>query len=404
MPKTSQRSLRLQYKRHMPSCDGERYLHIRYYQRHRNIDHETRWKQLLSPTKQKTLVQIQRNPWLVEILDALESIRSLWADFHIGSLPPILSWRCNEEIKTYLLAMYSTWTNITNGQGWYCDEETVSLLQGLSPAWSTKDREKIELLGRENRIFRRIQHAKTRDEVIARVLRSEGMILTFKTFFKHTKLLGSIMLTLRHLVLPEKVRPSMQAMLEECFSNPRGDNRVYIQCTDDLHHQMYQEAPPQEHLRYAYWQLCLFIIRHKEHLITGLQTPKYSAPSECRGWQIRLGKLAGQLGFRTHRILELQQEDPDQGDVRRHVNDERPPGIFEQRRFQHAVATRRGVLRQFRWKLDTPSAKMVQHADESELSLRVCLFLPLITAALGQAPGYMLSRFGDVTLVMQAFL
>jgi hypothetical protein len=94
-PATIVTQIRQSYQLHMSPYDGEKFLHIRFYEREQNYEVATRWKRLLG-AKLKSLNQVLRNDWLRICLERLEPFRSLWINFQLGSFPLILSWRCRQ--------------------------------------------------------------------------------------------------------------------------------------------------------------------------------------------------------------------------------------------------------------------------------------------------------------------
>jgi hypothetical protein len=93
--KATMDQLRQHYKQHSPLSDGEKYLHIRHYERKKNATEAMKWRKLMG-TQMKNVNQMLRNEWLCDALDKLEPFRSLWASFQISSFPHILSWRCSQ--------------------------------------------------------------------------------------------------------------------------------------------------------------------------------------------------------------------------------------------------------------------------------------------------------------------
>jgi hypothetical protein len=94
-PATNVAQIRQSYQLHTSPCDGEKFLHIRFYERKQDYEVAKRWKRLLG-AKLKSLNQILRNEWLRICLERLEPFRSLWMSFQLGSFPLILSWRCRQ--------------------------------------------------------------------------------------------------------------------------------------------------------------------------------------------------------------------------------------------------------------------------------------------------------------------
>jgi hypothetical protein len=94
-PAISVTQIRQSYQLHTSPCDGEKFLHIRFYERKQDYEVAKRWKRLLG-AKLKSLNQILRNEWLRICLERLEPFCSLWMSFQLGSFPLILSWRCRQ--------------------------------------------------------------------------------------------------------------------------------------------------------------------------------------------------------------------------------------------------------------------------------------------------------------------
>ncbi|KAF5844344.1 hypothetical protein GGP41_004537 [Bipolaris sorokiniana] len=138
-PTSALAQIRQSYMRHVPLCDGEKFLHIQFHERKKDYEVALRWKKLLG-AKVKSLHQVLRNDWLRDCLEKLEPFRSLWMGFQLGCFPLILSWRCSQEIEYYLNHMYEIWHTITDGNTHLCDEYTVEKLGGLAPLWSSRDR------------------------------------------------------------------------------------------------------------------------------------------------------------------------------------------------------------------------------------------------------------------------
>jgi hypothetical protein len=66
----------------------------------------------------------------------------------------------------------------------------------------------IEDLFATHQVFLRVHDPEVRAQIRQRVLAVEGLILNFKTFFKHVKILGPIMLPLRELLPAGELYPS----------------------------------------------------------------------------------------------------------------------------------------------------------------------------------------------------
>ena len=75
-PTATLAQIRQFYSRHAPLCDGEKFLHIRFYEREKDYAVALRWTRLLG-AKAKTLRQVVRSEWLRDCLEKLEPFRAL---------------------------------------------------------------------------------------------------------------------------------------------------------------------------------------------------------------------------------------------------------------------------------------------------------------------------------------
>ncbi|CAN9297934.1 unnamed protein product [Alternaria alternata] len=135
-PTATLAQIRQFYGRHAPLCDGEKFLHIRFFERQKDYAVASRWTRLLG-AKAKTLRQVVRSEWLRDCLEKLEPFRALW------------------EVEYYLSQVYEIWHAITGGDAHLCDEYTVEKLGGLAPLWSSRDRSTIETWFATRQIFPR---------------------------------------------------------------------------------------------------------------------------------------------------------------------------------------------------------------------------------------------------------
>lgn len=418
MPASTSAHIRRYYKGHRAISDGEKYLRIRFFERERNQERERVWRGLLSKNKAKYLNQILRNPWLREVLDELEPFRSWWKDFQLGSFPRILSWRCSQvraraptpvecakrgqEIQHYLSQIREMWYDMTDGNGAMCDEATIVKLQGLAPRWSALDRSTIENLFNKNEVFVRVRDPDLRAQILARVLSVEGIILSFQTFFKHTRKLGPIMLQLRDLfpagelfpprapsdLLPRSLPSVRDVLLQKCYK-PSRTNRCLLQYSEfDERYIELRNSP-----LYSYWQLCLHLLRQP-----------YLGYPPCA---VRLGHLARRLGFETDEISRLNQQDPDASAIRSHLHREKPKALFwaAADKFEDEVLVRRKGQDIFELRQPPAAPPMTTSYIARDETLHDCagLFLPTIWSALGQEPNYTLTSYGTLILTLSSF-
>ncbi|KAF2818093.1 hypothetical protein CC86DRAFT_243071, partial [Ophiobolus disseminans] len=407
--------VRQHYMKHVASCDGEKYLHIRFYERKQDAASAIKWRKLLD-TKMKSLNQILRNEWLCLVLDKLEPFRSLWIGFQLGSFPLILSWRCSQ-VQNYLCQMQSMWNRMTGGSGVLCDENTVTKLEGLAPQWSSRDRSLIEAFFSENQVFCRVNDPALRAVIQQRVLAVEGCILSFKTFFEDVKVLGPVMLRLRELFPPSDLvpprglfeplkrrSPSIRDVLLQKYRKGLNAERCVLQYDEDDERRI--EAP--DPAMYSYWQLCLFLFRHQRGDWKPLKKARNQHPLlEHPEWLINLSHCARRLGFESDRISILCHQDPDLSQIRTHMREEKPSSHYSVslEEFDLEAHTRQQRQAIFKRRALPPTPLMT--TDTSTLSgkirTHIGLFLPAIWSALEQEARYALTDFGRLVLILTSF-
>ncbi|KAJ6201957.1 hypothetical protein J3E72DRAFT_181277, partial [Bipolaris maydis] len=410
--------IRQSYMRHRPLCDGEKFLHIRFYERNKDYEIASRWKRLLG-SKVKSLHQVLRNDWLRDCLEKLEPFRSLWMDFQLGCFPLILSWRCRQEIEYYLNQMYEIWHKITNGDTYLCDEYTIEKLGGLAPVWSSHDRSAIETLFATYQVFPRAHDSTVRAQIFQRVLAVEGLVLNFQTFFKHVKVLGMIMLPLRELFparelfpprddfnLVSRRLPSVRDILiQRCYKHREQNQQQYLLQYSENEERLFECSDPR---KYAYWQLCLYLFRHaKSHRNSYKEAKDQRELSEPPGWIIRLGHFARRIGFESAEISSLCNHDPDLSQIRLHMLQERPNHLFSAPadKFDAEAYSRKTGQAIFEHR---PPALTPLMTTDNAATLRMPrnhpeLFLPTIWTALTQESRYALTEYGMLVLISMSF-
>ena len=298
---------------------------------------------------------------------------------------------------------------ILDSKGFLCDESTIQNLQALAPMWSAQDRFKVEALFGNNQIFCRVNNPLERAHMLERVVAVSGLITTFKTFFKHVKVLGPAMLGLRELFSPQKMHPSVSTMFQNNYNEVRNTPG---QCLIESEKEMKSiEVPESMHVKFAYWQVCLFSIRHqsnpRDRQQLGRKKTEQAVLSEYPGWLIRLGALAFRLGFESDKIVELNQQNPELCDIRRHLRDERPRDLFSisQEKFDTEASLRRERQAIFEPRKAAPAPIMATDIANGGTSAEghSRIFLPFIQDALKQEPNYALTDFGKSVLILVAF-
>ncbi|OAL56159.1 hypothetical protein IQ07DRAFT_482775, partial [Pyrenochaeta sp. DS3sAY3a] len=406
------------YRSHTPLSDGEKYLHIRFYEREHNEIEAQRWRGLLSKSKAKNLNQIKRNKWLLDCFDKLEPFRALWAGFQLGSFPPILSWRCSQEMENYLHQIHSILSQITGDTSVLYDEVTLDMLQGLAPRWSSRDRAHIESLFTNHHVFPQVREPVIRQKLLASALAVDGMILTLKTFFKHIKVLEPIMLRLRELfprgdLFPLRKNfeplmrrhPSIRDILLQNYNKVSGSQPTMSLIQSSEHKELYVELS--NPALCSYWQLCLFVLRHNRQDWRSRKEDNVNKQTGRQSLLIRLGHFASRLGFESELIRELSKQDADLSAVRDNMLLERPSALFSvhAEKFEEEALLRKSghIIFEPRQSCQTPSMTTEYEGAELQAFPATGLYLPDIWAALSQQGGHALSQYGKLVMILTAF-
>jgi hypothetical protein len=311
--------------------------------------------------------------------------------------------------------MYEIWHTITGGDAHLCDEFTIEKLGGLVPLWSSHDRSMIEGLFATHQVFPRVHDPDVRAQIRQRVLAVDGLILNFKTFFKHVKILGPVMLPLRELLpagglypsrnefnLVSRCLPSVRdILLQNCYERPRQNEQQCLLQYSEQDERFVECSDPGLH---SYWQLCLYLLRH----VQGHWKPREQAQSSERpGWVIRLGQFARRLGFESDMISSLCNQDPDLSQIRMHMLQERPSVFFSATPDKFNAEAHSRQRGQVIFEPRPPALTPLMTTD-SATTTRVPrnhpdLFLPTVWSALTQEPRYALTEYGELVLISMSF-
>jgi hypothetical protein len=294
----------------------------------------------------------------------------------------------------------------------------VEKLEGLAPRWSSRDRSKVKAFFKTGQIFSRVSDPAVRAQILQRTLRVDGFILTFRTFFKHVKVLGPIMLRLRELFPPGDLFPrrdlsepaqkrplSIKDILKKYYHGPASHpSHCLLQYSENDERYIETSEPAV----YSYWQLCLSLLRY-EH---GTWKPSSRRKSQQEildhpEWTIRLGQLARRLGFESDNILALCHQDPDLSQIRLNMRGERPTSRYSVslEKFEAEARLRQQGQEIFRHLPASPTPLMTTDSDTSKAIPRTHhgLYLPTIWCALAQEARYSLTEFGKLLLVLNSF-
>lgn len=104
------------------------------------------------------------------------------------------------------------------------DANTVTMLETLTPKYSTHDAAKVTNLVGEGKAFPAIRDPGIRGGILARLLTIEGRILSIWTYLEDTKCLELLWKILRQL-FPNNLKRSKRSMRETFYSSYTGVNQ-----------------------------------------------------------------------------------------------------------------------------------------------------------------------------------
>jgi len=247
----------------MAGSDGEEYLCWRSCQDLNDQLGEQRVLDGLSKFKRRSLLQLRRNKLVFDAFDKLRKFRGLWSEFLIGDIPQILSWKCPNPVCSYLGVIYSIFETITGQDSSLVDAidlTVVKFLRSRCPRFSYNDQQEIQQAVQCGKIFSALENAK-RNKVIENILGLNGVILTFATFFNHSRYLKA-MACMSKAILPEPRQSersgSIRSLLSLYFQSSNSD--LYVEASEG-HFDTVQLAS-ERRFACAYLQLCIHAIRY----------------------------------------------------------------------------------------------------------------------------------------------
>lgn len=211
------------------------------------------------------------------------------------------------------------------------DGITVKALETLTPE-SISERKLIETLAETGGIFPTLDRSTVLNEVLPRLLRVQGRIPSFLTFFEDTIYLEACVNSLR-LILPPKREISIRESLYHSFTETGlAPGIIKIQTRDNKFRFVHGGAEQRKKLGY----LMLFLAAMRDfpilsqtapHQSRGERKPLVEGSTEERLSYLAL--LAREFGFRTPQIETLANEDPSTAAARAFIRQLCPADQYE---------------------------------------------------------------------------
>ncbi|KKZ60268.1 hypothetical protein EMCG_04995 [[Emmonsia] crescens] len=232
------------------------------------------------PTYYRNFNQLQnghRKIYLIrDALDKLHAFPGLWRSWNMGSLNFLLPMGCPEELSNGLGNIWKVWGRIMGDRPELLDADSVDSLEGRCPFLSKDDRDYIDdLFGEEGAVFPLFDKPEDRALLHQRLIQTETIIPSFRTFIKDAKQLDPIAKLLKRFQ-PPKYKGTVQDGMKRCYKQP--DHDFYIQVSEVAHRREQNEK------YYGFWaayrQVVLSAMRHFFSLVPGSQPLKmHKVPS-----------------------------------------------------------------------------------------------------------------------------
>ncbi|KAI9768256.1 MAG: hypothetical protein M1840_005086 [Geoglossum simile] len=419
--------IRDEYSNSRKPPDGDIYRQVRAYQSRSDKSGELKFLARLSPNKRKAMKQLQKRDWLANALDKLLPYHGLWPALQLGSIPTILSWKCPEEICSYLERVRTIWCFITcddDSLNPFVDETTVELLQSLAPSSCSGDRKLAMELVETQRVFPKLKSSARRSKVLTRLLSVNGMIFSLHTFFEDTKYLEPMVMTLRGLLPPTTKDSIRDAIAKRYTGVSQKDGQLYTQWGEN--DERYVPGSEAQRIYFGYLTLCLYGMRHFPSM-TNIspridKKPEKSIPHvsaiDQTHWH-KLAELAYSLGFDSKEIQRLRRENPDEGMVRIALHQRRPEEYYEisDSDFEAEVHRQCEALKKFKRRQQPPPTPKLSDDFPAEPINRRCgkpyesshvfdrkyLFLPLLYDTEEHTPKNSITSFAVKRYIFFAF-
>jgi hypothetical protein len=204
------------------------------------------------------------------------------------------------------------WVSIVSGRyHGHVDEQTVSELELLAPALSSRDRLRATKLMEERKIFCTLQDEAAREEVLQNILVQDQLIPSLRTFFEDQKYLEHCSLILKSLLDDSEKRPLWRAFKAN-YWHPSTVQLQYAEGSGAVVELTLTNNVDEKGtaMKLAYLQLWLFCIRHFPELtdikprIESRKKNKIRREYNPARLQ-QLGCLAVKLGFKTRKATQF---------------------------------------------------------------------------------------------------
>ncbi|RDH35881.1 hypothetical protein BDQ94DRAFT_158059 [Aspergillus welwitschiae] len=204
-----------------PFFDGEIYYKIRMSDLQSDKIRLQRWMSRMgSHWKQIDYTRLHKSKDFKPFCDAIDSLLpfpALLFSFQLGNIRRFFRMKCPEELAAYVKHVYAVWARIMDGFDVNAlTTSDIECLQGRSPCWSSADKAFIENAFTSGRLFTDILDEGQRAVLKSRIIATDGIIPSMRTFLENTKFLEPAAILLRAL-LPRRFRGTVRSEMKKCF-------------------------------------------------------------------------------------------------------------------------------------------------------------------------------------------
>ncbi|OGM39187.1 hypothetical protein ABOM_012218 [Aspergillus bombycis] len=257
-----------------------------------------------SNTDFKYVRRVDESAGLREAFRALIPYEGLWGTFTFRKLEHVVSPRCYEAMIHYLEELFETWSLLFPGEtASLVDTQSVSLIEGRMPKYSSYDSSRITSLMNDGILFPRLSNYAERERILQALLGIKGRICSLALFFEDARCLAGPVKALRDLFAVD-THSSVYDCILKCWDGQMESQLIQVSETEYQEKSLNAIFRPQEVEGAIAWssflQLWLVAFRYFIDPRIGRQRARKSIqPLFSMRGQAELAKSAKKLGFRV---------------------------------------------------------------------------------------------------------
>lgn len=217
-----------------------------------------------------------------------------------------------QHVYHYLSVIHRTWAYLFPDDMTYSiDPNSVRLVEGLMPAYSTKDRDQLVELMQSQIIFPYVQEEAERDSLQSRLLEVPGRLLSINTLIQDTLYLKQPVRAFRNL-LPKRFKGTINEAMLKRWSSQNMKEPSSFQASEHVFIPLPSRVNP---FAVSMAQLWLFTLRHFVQPHSDSKCRQTMAAQSTERFSLgRMAALAHQLGFSSDELNTLRAQDFNRAD------------------------------------------------------------------------------------------